>query len=231
MWDAHIRLAGAAGTNLQHSHCPSGSENPDCAAAFLALHLTEASNAYLEGTWVWLADHDLDGDGQITVWSGRGILSESQGPVWMIGTGSEHHTIYQYNLVNAADHYMGLIQTETPYYQPVPPAPKPFTISKTWKDPDLMGQKSAWAFTVKESSRILVFGAGLYSFFDNYTQTCLNSASCQNQVLNIDDSSTIWIYSLSTVGTTKMLSIEGKGIISQSDNINGFASTVTAWTR
>ncbi len=27
--------------------------------------------------------------------------------------GSEHHAMYQYNLVNAANHYMGLIQTET----------------------------------------------------------------------------------------------------------------------
>ena len=72
------------------------------------MHLTPQSNAYLEvchggldsvglglifaqGTWVWLADHDLEGDGrsQITVYSGRGVLSESQGPVWMIGTG-EH---------------------------------------------------------------------------------------------------------------------------------------------
>ena len=26
---------------------------------------------------------------------------------------AEHHVIYQYNLVNAADHYMGLIQTES----------------------------------------------------------------------------------------------------------------------
>ena len=43
---------------------------------------------WLQGTWVWLADHDLDlvGEQQITVYSGRGILSESQGPVWMIGT-------------------------------------------------------------------------------------------------------------------------------------------------
>lgn len=38
---------------------------------------------------MWLADHNLDGDGltQITVYSGRGILSQSQGPVWLIGTG------------------------------------------------------------------------------------------------------------------------------------------------
>ncbi|KAL0947433.1 hypothetical protein HGRIS_013543 [Hohenbuehelia grisea] len=88
MWDSHIRLGGAAGTNLEHSACPSGSNNNNCFAAFLALHLTPASTAYLEGTWVWLADHDLDGDGssQITIFSGRGILSESAGPVWMIGT-------------------------------------------------------------------------------------------------------------------------------------------------
>lgn len=42
----------------------------------------------LQGTWVWLADHDIDGDGstQVQIYSGRGILSESAGPVWLIGT-------------------------------------------------------------------------------------------------------------------------------------------------
>ncbi|CCM01557.1 uncharacterized protein FIBRA_03616 [Fibroporia radiculosa] len=89
MWDSHIRLAGAAGTNLERAQCPVKPESNACFAAFLAMRLTRQSNAYLEGTWVWLADHDLDGDGksQITVFSGRGILSESLGPVWMIGTG------------------------------------------------------------------------------------------------------------------------------------------------
>ncbi|KAF8078080.1 exo-beta-1,3-glucanase [Lyophyllum atratum] len=90
MWDTHIRLGGAAGTNLEASRCPSSGSGgtTNCFAAFLALHLTPASTAYLEGTWVWLADHDLDGDGssQISLYSGRGILSESAGPVWMIGT-------------------------------------------------------------------------------------------------------------------------------------------------
>ena len=49
---------------------------------------TRALNCH-QGTWVWLADHDLDGDGslQLSLFSGRGILSESVGPVWMIGTG------------------------------------------------------------------------------------------------------------------------------------------------
>lgn len=78
-------------------------------ASFLGIHITSGATAYMEvralfnskregkvlivlalqGTWVWLADHDLDGDGssQITLFSGRGILSESAGPVWLVGTG------------------------------------------------------------------------------------------------------------------------------------------------
>ena len=101
----------------------------------MGLHLTTSSSAYLEGLWVWTADHDIDSGPQINIWSGRGIMSESQGPVWMVGTASEyrlpvslvrlrtgcsyrgtvgeHNIIYQYYLFNAVNHYMGLIQTET----------------------------------------------------------------------------------------------------------------------
>ena len=80
--------------------------------------------------WIWLADHDLDGSDQISLYSGHGLMSESQGPVWMIGTGMslvcascitlthfflavEHHVSYQYFLKGAANHYIGLAQTET----------------------------------------------------------------------------------------------------------------------
>jgi glucan 1,3-beta-glucosidase len=89
MWDAHIRIGGTAGTNLDLAHCPSGSQNAACQAAFMALHLTTQSSGYFEGTWVWLADHDVEAQsqGQISAFSGRGILSESQGPTWLIGTG------------------------------------------------------------------------------------------------------------------------------------------------
>lgn len=54
-------------------------------------HMLEPHTGFTsaQATWVWLADHDLDGDGssQISLYSGRGILSESKGPIWMIGTG------------------------------------------------------------------------------------------------------------------------------------------------
>ncbi|KAF8900737.1 exo-beta-1,3-glucanase [Gymnopilus junonius] len=198
MWDSHIRLAGSAGTNLDGSTCPKfGSDSYDnCFAAFMSLHITPQATGYFEGTWVWLADHDLDleGEAQITAYAGRGILSESRGPVWMIGTASEHHVIYQYNLVGAKNHYMGLIQTES------------------------------------DSENILIFGAGLYSFFVSYKQDCISTRNCQAQIADIDTGSTnINIFSLSTVASTYQLSVEGTGIIDQKDNIDGFASTVTAW--
>jgi len=236
MWDSHIRLGGARGTNLEESQCPraGATGNSRCFAAFLALHLTPRSTAYLEGTWVWLADHDLDGNrnSNITLYSGRGILSESQGPVWMIGTGSEHHVLYQYNLAGAKNHYMGLIQTESPYFQPNPVPPIPFTVNPSFKDPSFdKSITSAWGLTVQSSNDIIIFGAGLYSFFNNYNQHDLATASCQNQILNVDSTSSVSIYSLSTVGTTHQLSVKGRGIINQNRNRNGFASTVTTWSR
>jgi glucan 1,3-beta-glucosidase len=98
---------------------------------------------------------------------------------------AEHHAIYQYNIVNAASHYMGLIQTESvssssispqadhiltfllqPYYQPAPVSPAPFSINSNFNDPTpYASNPSAWALSIKNSKNILVFGAGLYSFF------------------------------------------------------------------
>lgn len=97
--------------------------------------------------------------------------------MWLIGTASEHHVIYQYNIHNASNHYMGLIQTETvrtsfvaydhvssclhsaqPYFQPTPAVPEPFTIDAAYSDPDTAGLTSALALSVTNSKNILVFG-------------------------------------------------------------------------
>ncbi|KAN0101177.1 glycoside hydrolase family 55 protein [Tylopilus felleus] len=232
LWDTHIRLGGAVGTNMQHANCPSGSVDPACQAAFLAIHLTPGSSAYFEGTWVWTADHDLDTNGsqQISIFTGRGILSESAGPVWFIGT-AEHNVLYQYNLVNARNHYIGFAQTETPYYQPVPAAPTPFTSSSTYHDPPFSGNiNTAWGISIQSSSNIILYGAGLYSFYQNYQQTCLASNACQKHVFNIDSESSVSVYSLSTVGVAYQLSVGQNGVVPSSDNANGFQSTLTAWS-
>lgn len=74
-------------------------------------------------------------------------------------------------------------------------------------------------------------GAGFYSFFNNYNTACQSSQNCQSQIVNIDSSSTIALYSLTTVDTTWQLSVNGQGVINRSLNPNGFADTVSAWTR
>ena len=49
--------------------------------------------------------------------------------------------------------------------------------------------------------------------------------------MNIDSSSSIGIYMLSTVASQYMLSVNGQGIVPNSANRNGFAQTLTSWTR
>ncbi|KAL5490259.1 hypothetical protein ACEPAI_5092 [Sanghuangporus weigelae] len=253
MWDSHIRygyhiedlirladavylssrLGGALGTNLDGNSCSDSSQTGNnCIASFLALHLTPASSAYLEGTWVWLADHSLDPpNNELEAYSGRGIYSQSAGPVWMIGT-AEHHVLYQYSLVGARNHYMGLIQTETAYFQPNPAPPAPFTSRSDFNDPTYTsGQPMAWAVKISESQNILVFGAGLYSFFQHYDQACLNSNNCQTQIFDIDSASSVFVYSLSTIASQFQLSVNEQGIVDQGANRNGLQSTMTAWTQ
>lgn len=126
---------------------------------------------------------------------------------------------------------MGLIQTESPYYQPQPKWPGPFELNADMKDPEDSGVTSAWALYVKESDGIFVFGAGLYSFFDDYTQDCLDSVNCQSQLVSIDDASGISIFSLATVGTEFQISVSGDGVVKAADNKNGLQQTVTSWSR
>ncbi|TFY80470.1 hypothetical protein EWM64_g3548 [Hericium alpestre] len=234
-WDTIIRLGGAAGTNIQEEQCSNAIDNTgdNCFAAFMGLHLTSGSSAYLEGLWVWLGDHDLDGSESIELmaFSGRGILSESQGPVWMVGTAAEHNVLYQYNLAGAANHYMGLIQTETAYYQPNPVPPSPFISNSNYLDPVFSGEGAGWALYVQNSSDILVFGGGLYSFFSAGIQIIEHCRQADQQLVNIDSSSSVGIYSFSTIGVIFQLSVDHKGVIPQSANPTGFAQVFTGWTQ
>ncbi|KAI0029202.1 exo-beta-1-3-glucanase [Vararia minispora EC-137] len=226
MWDALFRIGGAAGTNMQTAQCANTTSNTgsNCIGAFLGLHLTSSSSAYLEGTWVWAADHDIEQSGEeVTVYSGRGILSESQGPVWMIGT-SEHHVLYQYNIAGAADHYIGTAQTETPYYQPNPVSPAPFLINSAFSDPQPQADGMSWAMNVQSSSSILVFGAGFYSFFQDYQSQCQPALACQILIFNVDSTSSLSAYSVSTVGTTDSFSVSNSAVVSGASVQNGFAN-------
>ena len=69
IWDAHWRIGGSAGTNLQQDVClktpatPVAGSNPyltNCIGAFLLLHVTPQADGYFENIWGWVADHELD---------------------------------------------------------------------------------------------------------------------------------------------------------------------------
>jgi hypothetical protein len=90
MWDVHMRIGGTAGTKLQSDKCSRNSTavdpgRRDCLAAGLLLHVTKQASIYLENNWFWVADHELDRPDyeKINIYNGRGVLVESQGPVWM----------------------------------------------------------------------------------------------------------------------------------------------------
>jgi glucan 1,3-beta-glucosidase len=78
---------------------------------------------------------------------------------------------------------MGQIQTETPYYQPNPNAIIPFTPNAAYDDPDFAASCAgktgncamAWGVRMVESTDIVTYGAGLYSFFNNY-QTSMQTS-------------------------------------------------------
>jgi hypothetical protein len=242
LWDVHTRIGGYAGTQLELEQC---AKNPNvtnaipeqCFGAFMMLHIPAGGSAYLENTWYWVADHSLEPqakDGQIDVFNGRGVLIEGEGPVWGWGTASEHSVLYNYQFNNASNIFLGAIQTETPYYQGNPDATKPFTVNAKFNDPDFEAQcagdqtglcKRAWGVRAVNSKDIFVYGAGLYSFFDNYGQDCLLTQSCQTNMVSLEDSA-VNFFGLSTKASVNMLTVNGQSAALDKDNRNNFCATL-----
>lgn len=180
---------------------------------------------------------DTPAQTQIDIYVGRGFLIESTGPVWLYGTASEHCVLYQYQTVNAANVFMGMIQTESPYYQLAPPAPEPFPISTFFPSDPKFGncaggsQRCAfsWGVRVLNSVNIYFYGAGLYSWFNQYDQACVATEDCQDRVFDIQDSSSIWIYSLITKAVVEMISpARGTPVIGKDNKVN-YCDIVMAW--
>ncbi|KAF3481752.1 LysM domain-containing protein [Arthroderma uncinatum] len=242
MWDSHFRVGGAVGSNLQKKECPklTGKVNDSCKAASLLLHLTSQSSAYLENLWAWVADHDLDmvSQDQIDIYSARGVLIESKGPTWLYATASEHSVLYQYQISNAKNLLLSMIQTESPYFQPVPKAPSPFTTGLFPNDPlfkDCEASSktcaSSWALRVIDSASVYFLGAGLYSWFSDYKQDCVEKENCQDRGVEIEESVDIWFFNLVTKSIIEMVTPTGIRPTYAAENKNGYTSSLLAWVR
>jgi glucan 1,3-beta-glucosidase len=242
MWDVHFRIGGSAGTQLQSDTC---AKDPDattgataaCEGVWLALLVETTATIYLENNWIWTADHELDlsDHNQVSIYSGRGVLIRSvDGPVWMYGTSTEHFVLYNYQIANAANVYMALIQTETPYFQSNPNAETPYTVNTAYDDPNFAANctgntdlcPKSWGLRILNSDDVIINGAGLYSFFDNYAQTCLDTESCQSNIVSLENSEGVYLYGLSTKASTNMVTVNGASAALDADNRNNFCATI-----
>lgn len=234
MWDVHFRVGGSAGTNLEPAQCiknPSQkSANTACEGAFMQLHIGKTATLYMDNVWAWTADHGQDAPhDQVSIYNGRGILDEStNGPVWMYAVAAEHSQLYQFQFANTQNVFMAMPQTETPYYQPSPNAASPFTSLTAWNDPSFTGCTStsceAWALRVLNSKSIMAYSTGFYSFFQDYTQDCIDPQTCQDTIVDIEKSQVV-LYNHNTVAVTNMVTVDGTSMAPASANVNTFART------
>jgi glucan 1,3-beta-glucosidase len=239
MWDVHFRVGGSAGTELQTTQCrgstpDSKAFNPQCYGSFLMMHVTQQASGYFENCWFWVADHELDlpGEDKLNVFNGRGVLVQSQGPVWMYGTSSEHHVLYNYQVSEAQNVFMGFIQTETAYMQSAPNSlTSGFTPNQAYSDPTFADCttdtcKKTWGLRVVDSQNVYVMGAGLYSFFEDYSQTCLATSDCQLNMVDLQCSSEVYLFGLTTKASVNMINVNNQPVAIGADHVNGFGDTL-----
>ncbi|PWW76933.1 Glycoside Hydrolase Family 55 protein [Tuber magnatum] len=238
LWDVHFRVGGSRGTDLEPEHCAKRPEqnntaNTRCFGAFMHLHIKKTASLYMENIWAWTSDHNLDGPdfGQVSIYNGRGILTETtEGPVWFYSTAAEHNVVYQYQLQQTKNIFMAMIQTETPYWESNPMVTSPFPINPAFNDPAYPGCTAktckSWALRIIDSIDVLVYSAGLYSFFENYAQECVRTHTCQDSIVSVEGSNKLSLLNLNTVGSESMVDIDGKPSITAAGHENPFVRTL-----
>lgn len=247
MWDSHVRIGGSANTQLSEGQCPgtpTTQPTEQCQGVFLMFHATKQSGGILiENDWFWVADHDLEVNNQtqISIYSGRGTLIQSQGPVWLWGSASEHSIIYNYQIDGAKAVFGGFMQSETPYFQPNPLVPTPFSFNSAYDDPTFticpdgsdaneIPCKDAWGLRVVNSQGVLIYATGFYSFFNNYQQTCTPLGNCQEYMIRIQNSQ-VDMYTVTTKAAVKMIMDDRVGSpIIAANNHNVFGDTIAWYT-
>ena len=128
--------------------------------------------------------------------------------------------------------------TNSSYYQPNPDAKhSPYPPNATIKDPDystcLPGNCNSLGLRLLDTRNTVIYGAGLYSFFNDYDTSCSAANStedCQSEVFKLDgENRGLVVYTLSTVGTENMVVGEGESLARADDNKATFADTIAVF--
>ncbi|KAG0651756.1 hypothetical protein D0Z07_1901 [Hyphodiscus hymeniophilus] len=243
--NSHLRVGGTADT-LVNTNC-GGDDTSDCKAAFAMLHVTSSASPYIENMWGWTADHSLDGGPAQNIATGRGALIESTKGAWLVGTAFEHNTLYQYNLNNAQNVFIGMQQTETAYWQGIgtaEQAPQPWAALSQFGDPTFSNCGTTgdsgnaqcfmgFAQHMSSSSNIVIHGSAFWVFFNDMTDGSFSNAGCPNHnnicqenAVFISTTSDLFWYNLLTKSTTNMIFDGGIVTATQVNNPGGWEGSV-----
>ena len=139
LWNSLVTVGGTRGADNLTNTCTDASN--ECKGVFLGMHHSKTASAYVENTWVWVADHITeDFSGGSSIAGKGGVLVQATKSTWLHSLGSEHWWLYQLNLFEASNVFVSLLQAETNYEQgantqQTPPAPWVANVN-TWGDPD-----------------------------------------------------------------------------------------------
>jgi glucan 1,3-beta-glucosidase len=100
-----------------------------------------------------------------------------------------------------------------------------------WSDPGfedcfLVTCAKTYGLVIKNSTYIFNYGAGLYSFFNNYDGGCIVTANCQQYMVTIEESEAIYLFALNTVAAQTMVKVHGVSLVPAGANVNTFCHTL-----
>ncbi|KXJ95237.1 glucan endo-1,3-beta-glucosidase BGN13.1 precursor [Microdochium bolleyi] len=193
LWNSLITIGGTRGADALNSKCHSASN--ECKGAFLGMHFTASSSAYVENVWNWVADHGTEEyDAGSNIAAKGGALVESTKGTWLHALGSEHYWLYQLNLRKASNVMISLLQSETNYdqgdnVQQIPPKPWTANVSG-WGDPDFSwcgggDTRCRMGFSnyINGGSNIYTYASASWAFFSGPGyQGCAGQFACQNHL-------------------------------------------------
>jgi glucan 1,3-beta-glucosidase len=168
--------------------------------------------------------------------AGRGLLVEATNGTWLVGTGFEHHWLYNYNFHHAQNVYAGLLQSETPYVQglnAVQTVPAPWVTDARFGDPDYSwcgggDQKcrTALATNIDGGNDIFLYNSAFWSFFNGpwdgkYTNDC--NGTCQSNMICVtgQPENLVW-YAINTREADTLV-LDGNGNPKQFNNPGGWS--------
>lgn len=193
IWNSVITVGGTRGAQPLTDGC--GDASNECQAAYVGMHFTANSSAYVENVWNWVADHITEGfDGGSSIAGKGGALVESTKGTWLHALGSEHWWLYQLNLRSAKNVVVSMLQTETNYEQgdnAQQIAPAPWTPDvEGWGDPDFSscdGDRPrchmGYSNYIQGGSDIYYYGSASWAFFSGPGyQDCAGDYQCQGML-------------------------------------------------